>query len=203
VKGPTKKSLVERARLIIDRNQLDVPFSAEDVAEFADVTGTHIRFAVRRRNPAFPKDPRHVHVIAYDWTSPQEWSWVKAINISRDRDPEDALRMRRHQREQQALRYCIAKDLREFLDSQWPAECAACGSTDHLTADHAGTPFIHIAREFISLLGPIELLDTPGMGATIADANMEATWIAFHASRASYSVLCRSCNSKKGARGYM
>jgi len=201
VRRPTKKALIEQARAIIDRNQIDVPFPPGDVAEFADVTGTNVTFAVRRINPTFPKDPRHVHVIAYDWSEPREWSWVKAINISRDRDPEEAARMRRHQHEQKALRYAIARDLRDFLDAQDPAECVSCGPADDLTADHAGEPFVKIARAFMDEHGPLELRETPGMGATLASLDVEAAWIAFHASRATYEVLCRSCNSRKGARG--
>ena len=34
----------------------------------------------------------------------------------------------------------------------------------------------------------------------LADPDQEARWIAFHASRAIYQVLCRSCNSAKGRK---
>lgn len=202
MRGPGRQSLLKEARAIIDRNALDVPFGDDDRTRLADVTGTELRFVVRRRNPEFPNDTRHLHVLAYDWTTPAQWSWRNAILIDRNRSPEESARMRLHQREQQALRFAIRDDLRDFLDAQWPAECAACGSGDNLTADHAGAPFIEIARSFLETHRPLELRSAAGIGDVIASMDIEAEWIEFHASRAVYEVLCRSCNSRKGARGH-
>lgn len=195
----TKKALIERAREIIDRNQIDVPFSADDLIEFSEVTGTEVRFAVRRINPTYP-DPRHVHVIAYDWSEPRQWSWVKAIRIDRDRDPAEASAMRRRTNEQRALRESVKDDLREFRECCEPQVCEQCGSVDDLCADHLHPPFIDIANEFLNHYGPIELAEFPGSSDRIADPNVEAAWVAFHAQRATYQLLCRPCNSSKGAR---
>jgi hypothetical protein len=199
-KRPTKKSLIESARAIIDRNVLGVPFSADDLIEFSRVTGTEVRFAVRRVNPTWPTDPRHIHAVVHDWESAGEWSWVKAINIDRDRDPEQAAAMRRRFNEQKALREAIREQLQEFRECCEPQQCETCSSTDNLCADHFDPPFIEIANEFLTRFAPIALRPFPGTCDRIADPDVEAAWIAFHARRATYQLLCRSCNSRKGAR---
>lgn len=199
-KRVSKKSLIERARSIIDRNEMDVPFSPDDLIDFSEVTGTEVRFAVRRVNPTWPKDPRHVHAIVYDWTEPGEWSWRKAIEIDRDRDPAQAAELRRRFNEQKALRESIREQLREFRECVDPQQCELCGSGNDLCADHLDPPFIEIANEFLRQYGPLRLSPFPGCCDHIADPDVEAAWIAFHAQRATYQLLCRSCNSKKGAR---
>lgn len=191
---------MERARSLIDRNEIDVPFPPEDLAEFSEITGTDLRYAIRKINPLWRKDTRHIHVIAYDWTSPGEWSWRKAITY-RDRDPVEADRARLRFNVLAALRHSIRGDLQDFRDGAEPRHCWSCGQPDDLTADHHIRSFISIAEEFLDLCGTPELRPLPGSTDVIADIDTEATWIAFHAARASYQLLCRSCNSKKGARG--
>jgi hypothetical protein len=41
-----------------------------------------------------------------------------------------------------------------------------------------------------------------GIGDVMADADVEAEWVEFHGKRAAYQLLCRQCNSSKGAGGY-
>ena len=195
----SKKSLIERARAIIDRNEIDVAFSANDLVEFSEVVGTEVRFAVRKVNPTYP-DPRHLHVIVYDWDRPNQWSWVKAITIDRGRDPEVAAEMRRRVNDLKALRQSVREQLQEFRDSYEPQQCEICGVEDDLCADHLDPPFIEIANAFLSQFGPIALEPYPGCCDRIADPDVEASWIAFHAQRAIYQLLCRSCNSRKGSR---
>lgn len=57
-----------------------------------------------------------------------------------------------------------------------------------------------IAMAFIELNPGFALRKVKGCGDLIADIDLEAHWIAFHAARATYQLLCRSCNSRKGAR---
>lgn len=191
---------VALAREIIDGYPLDVPFSADHCAQLADLTDTEIRFVVRRENPAFPSDKRHLHVIAYDWFEPQQWSWRSALQIAHSRDPEEARANRERQKAMFALRFAVRADMADFRSAQIPAECAVCGALDDLTTDHVKPPFIAIAREFLGLHPTIDLRKVQGCGDLIASADLEAEWISFHASRATYQLLCRSCNASKGAR---
>lgn len=198
-KPPSKKALISQAREIIDRNQIDVAFSALDLLELSSVTGTELRFAVRRVNPTFPNDTRHLHVLAYEWSQPQQWSWVKAIQMQ-GLDPAEEARRRQHLNEQRALRYAVAGEMRAFLSSVEPRRCRKCDTDVDLAADHAHPPFIQIANKFLETRRPLQLRQVPGAGDLIGDINVEADWIAFHAARATYQVLCRPCNSRKGAR---
>ena len=193
---------MERARALIDRNFYDQPFNAEDLTEFCEITNTVLLWACRKRNPAFPKDPRHLHVMLPGWEAPMEWSWRKAIIIDIGRSPEEAATTRRKQSEDRALRFAIRDDLREYLEARWPTACAVCGCgrEEELTVHHARIPFQAIAEEFLAKVGPLRLESRAGCGDLIADIEVEANWIAYHASRATYEVLCRRCNSSIGIR---
>lgn len=186
MKKITKKARIEKAREIIDRNLMDVPFSADDWDEFRSVTGIEADGAIRRVNPSYPTtDPRHVRFIINGEEVPI--SWRKSIE---GRDPKKDLTA--------AMRLAVSPCLREYRDAVDPA-CNHCGSADYPTVDHVWPPFDHIMQEFIDTCGPVELKNEQnGIGHVIADINVEADWVAFHASRASYQILCRSCNASKG-----
>lgn len=198
----TLKAKKAIARQIIDRYQVGQPFNEVDLQRLADLTDTELRYAVRRKNPTFPSDPRHIHIIGYDWSEPREWSWNKAIVFAHARDPEEARATRERQQVMSALRLAVKADMEDFRVAYEPQECAAywCRSTEDLTTDHVKPPFIAIARAFLELHPVIELRSVPGSGCAIACPDLEAEWIAFHAARAVYQLLCRSCNSSKGAR---
>ena len=68
----TQKQALTEARAMIDRYRVDQPFSAADVTRLSDLSGTELRYVVKRKNPAFPRDVRHLHVMAYDWTEPAQ-----------------------------------------------------------------------------------------------------------------------------------
>ena len=191
---------LERAREIIDCYPVDQPFEAPHVDEFSELSGTELRALIRRRNPKFPGDKRHLHALAYDWTEPQQWSWRTAIQIAHARNPEEARAARERQKVLLALRYAIKADMDDFRHAQYPYECAGCGATDDLSTDHKTPPFSVIAAEFLKDHPSIGLRDEQGHSGVIADADIESKWIAYHASRAVYQLLCRVCNSVKGAR---
>lgn len=197
---PTLQAKIAMARQIIDRYEIGRAFGEADLQQLADLTDTELRYAVRRKNPTFPNDPRHIHIIGYDWLMPQEWSWRSAIQIAHSRDRDEGLANRARQRVMFALRFAVKADMADFRSACDPSECALCGSPDDLTTDHVKPPFIAIAKEFLQLYPAIDLRPMPGCGALIASVDIEAEWIAFHAARAVYQLLCRSCNSSKGAR---
>ena len=190
MKKMTKKFRMEKAREIIDRNEIDVPFPDDDVEEFAAICQHPITAAVRRRNPEFPNDYRHLHTeIEGVWAAR---SWRKLITPL---TPE--------QQAKTIMRSIVKEDMKEYLSSASPQECMNCESLDDLTVDHVHPPFDDIALEFFGIYG-IPEIEIPDDNFRVldrfADPNLEAYWIAFHASRATYQILCRSCNASKGKR---
>jgi 5-methylcytosine-specific restriction endonuclease McrA len=190
VKKITKKARIEKAREIIDRNEMDVPFPDGDVMEFAAVCQQPITAAIRRMNPMFPNDYRHLHTeIDGVWAAR---SWRKLISPISE--------------EQQAkiiMRHCIWRDMRDYRDSASPQECASCGAKDDITVDHVAPPFDTIASEFMALHG-VPKIEIPDDNFRVLDRfedpELEGLWVHFHAERAVYQLLCRSCNASKGKR---
>lgn len=185
----TKKRREEIAREIIDRNTLGVPFNNIDVSEFSAACQECMDGVVRKVNPQFPKDPRHLHMlIDGEW---QSKSWRKMIYpVSKE---QDAKRIMRH---------AIRSDMNDFISSTSDRFCQHCFGEENLTVDHVSPPFDEIANDFIMIYGIPEFEDPPpGHVVKIFNCmDLEAKWVAFHASFACYQVLCRSCNSSKGAR---
>lgn len=200
VRKPTLAGKISRAREIIDGYALGAPFNATHLSELADLSGTELRAATRHSNPMFPADPRHLHVVAYDWIEPQQWSWRSAIEDAHKKDPVEALRQRQHQKRMFALRHAVRMDLRDFRMAISDPACASCGAIDDLTTDHISPAFIQIAMQFLDRHQHFELRKVRGCGDLIACMDLEAEWVAFHASLASYQLLCRGCNSRKGAQ---
>lgn len=196
----TQKAALEEARRIIDGYPLETWFSSAHVDRLADLSDTDLHGVVRKRNPKYPSDTRHLHVVTFEWLEPRQWSWRSAITIAKARDPEAAAVARIRDKQLYALRYSVKTDMEEFRYAATPQECAACKETDGLTTDHVAPPFIRIAEAFLAVEAPLTLRSVPGAGDVIADPDVEAEWITFHAARATYQLLCRSCNSSKGAR---
>jgi hypothetical protein len=186
---PTKTWRTAQARAIIDRNVIGVEFTPMDVAEMNAVLETQCDGFVRRKNPRYPTDPRHLYALTGGmWDS---LSWKKAIS------PIDPLT-----EANKVCRASIAPDMAEFISSQDDQSCRACGVTDDLTTDH--TPaFDDIFTAYIDAHGVPEVIDSPdGVGKMFKDIDAEAAWIAFHQSRVVYlQILCRPCNASKGKRG--
>jgi 5-methylcytosine-specific restriction endonuclease McrA len=181
----SKKLRKAFVRTLIDMQPMGKPFSRMDAVAFSWLTGLDATHFVREQNPEFPDDKRHIKVNGC------ARSWNRSID---GYDETQAIK--------RAMRSAISSDLRDFLSAIEPAECTHCGSTEQLTVDHVAPPFNIIASEFVSEYGDKITLahNENGVGNRFADADLEAAWIAFHASRAVYQVLCRSCNARKGAR---
>lgn len=183
----TKKRRLEIAREIIDRNVFGVEFSAQDVTEMNGILGTHYFAFERRHNPRHPTDPRHLY--RQDMLGWESLSWNKCISpVSDTANIKAVLR--------DAIAPCIA-EAREVLGDT----CVHCGSGSNLTVDHTDPPFDDIANDYLKGICPEIQPHPSGSGWMFTVESVEAHWIAFHAARAMYQTLCRSCNASKGKRG--
>ena len=186
--GLTKKASMDMLRCRIDANVIGTPWVADDVDFFNLICGSSFHGVKRMHNPSYPSDPRHIHTCEFggEW---REFSWNKAINGEGKRPLH------------KVLRDAVADDLRTYRSDNAAAGCQQCAGADDLTTDHVDPPFFDIAEEFIASERDLPLSrGASGRGAILADLDQEARWIAFHASRAIYQVLCRSCNSAKGRK---
>jgi 5-methylcytosine-specific restriction endonuclease McrA len=190
----TKKARIEQAREVIDRNDYGIPFNADDLSMFSYLTGCTLRYACRRIDPNYPTNERHVEVLAYDWEEPRGWSWRKAIEIGQH----DVDRYERYNANQ-AMRDAVRPQIVKFLDGAEKA-CAACASTDSLTVDHVWPPFLQISADYVAQFGLPQLEENTGSGFKFANQDDEKRWQDCHQEKANLGILCRSCNSKKGAR---
>jgi len=182
----TKKYRTDMARAIIDRNVIGVPFNDYDTAQMNEVLGTTFDGFVRRRNPQYPSDPRHLHGSTFGEFA--AFSWLKAIS------PIDDI-----QNVKKVMRESIAPCLAEFMDSVDEPACEHCGTTERLTCDH-NPSFDSIALAYLADNAMPRIIDAPnGVGNVFEDIDVEGRWIGFHQSRITrYAVLCRSCNASKG-----
>lgn len=182
----TKKYRTELARSIIDRNVLNVPFSAEDTQQLNEALCTSFDGFVRRRNPQYPSDPRHLHGCTFGEYA--AFSWLKAISpVSEIQDVKTVMR--------EAIAPCLC----EFMESQDEPSCEHCGATERLTVDH-NPHFDGIALSYLADHGVPRIIDAPnGVGNVFESIDVEARWISYHASKITrYAILCRSCNASKG-----
>jgi hypothetical protein len=191
VKKLTKKARKETVQAIVDRYAIGEAFSADDLTLFNEMCGTSWEGAKHMRNTEYPSDPRHVHVLKGKiW---EAFSWNKAISPITDWT--ELCR---------TMRALAAEIAEQYLDETSETECAYSdrgGCNGPLQADHCGVPFDDIAKAFVNEHGTPELVDgPPGGGRIFKSMDMEAAWIAFHAQRAVYQLLCRSHNASKGKR---
>lgn len=182
----TKKYRTELTRTIIDRNVMNVPFSAADTELMNDTLGTSFDCFMRKRNPQYPSDTRHLHGSTFG--EYQAFSWLKAISPVSD-----------IQDVKKVMRESIAPCLREFMESQDEPACEHCGTTERLTVDH-NPSFDSIALSYLADNAAPRIIDAPnGVGNIFEDMDVEARWISYHASKITrYAILCRSCNASKG-----
>lgn len=183
----TIKERKANIQTLIDAQEFGALFSPEDVQRMNELTGWDFPMYKRIINEAFPTDTRCV-AHSDDGQQWAVWSWNKAI--SKRNNLHEALR--RSVREQIAAVTVLAEN-----------ECAKCGSVDYLSIDHKTMPFIQIVAHFTRMFpGLHDALanDADGSGWYIKDKELEAIWQDLHHQYADYQILCRSCNSKKGAR---
>ena len=187
-KKPTKKFRVEKSREIIQSYDVDVEFSANDVLRLNELLESSFRKAKRMVNPRFSNDPSHL------WVVEDSGGW-KSISW-RNRVKEKSTRQEMHK----AMRTAVQEDIEAFRLFM-PEICSAegCQNSDDLTVDH--TPaFSHIADQFIATMGSFDLKKVEGVGVVFEHDHIESLWRKYHQAIATYSCLCRSCNSRKGAR---
>ncbi len=186
----TKQERKAAMRALIDAQRFDWPFSEYGIAEVNRLTGWDFKGYKRVRNPTWKDDKRCLaHTV--DGQTWVVWSWNKAIDGNSGFN--DVL---------EAMRAAVQPQMREFALSV-PNVCVMCESTDFLSVDHKDTPFIVLARILVKeqpgMLSAIAN-DGTGEGWYIKDMDVLNTWLDFHEVNATYQVLCRSCNSKKGAK---
>ena len=183
----TIKARKAEIQVLIDRQEFDALFNEEDTNLMNELTGWGFPMYKRIFNPSFPTDTRCV-AHSVDGNKWQVWSWNKALS------ERDNLReaLRRSVRDQITAYSAIAEN-----------ECAQCGSDEYLTIDHKTVSFNAMVAYLLRMLpNAREGLgnDGDGSGWYIKDKELEWVWQDLHHKLADYQVLCRSCNSKKGAK---
>ena len=186
----TKTQRKELARVLIDKQAVDVLFSTDDLAVLNKLVGWEVVAAKRIFNTLHPKDTRCV-AISKDGIAFEAWSWVKAIdgyNFSKNVT--------------QALRQAVKKQINAYA-SEASKHCAKCGTTELLSVDHKTKSFTKIAAEFRVKFPQLDYYITnelDGSGWRLKSSAVELLWQQYHEQHADYQILCRSCNSRKGAK---
>jgi len=176
---------------LIDVQPLGVEFSKGAIDEFNKLLGGPTYDSFRKCvDPMHPANKRHIEALRHGETW-KDISWKNRIE-----DPSAMTRLSK------VLRSAVWRDLKDAFDAIEPKVCNWCGSEDGLVPDHDDPSFEAIRNEWVIARGMPDITDAPrGIGKMLADIDVEADWVAFHASRAVYQILCGSCNSKKGHRG--
>jgi hypothetical protein len=177
-------------RTLIDSYNYDQLFSKDDTAAVNELTGWDFVGYKKVRNPAWKNDNRCLaHTMEGEhWAV---WSWNKAID-NYGSFPNML----------EALRLAIQPQMRKFALTA-PTKCEACESEEFLSVDHKDRPFIVMVRDFIKAnpgLNEVVQNDASGVGWFLPDGDIKDTWVRYHKVNATYQILCRSCNSKKGSR---
>lgn len=101
-----------------------------------------------------------------------------------------------------AMRYAVRDQIRNYRNDA-SKECAECGTSHNLTVDHMDIPFSVLCDDFIRTNPKIRTSirsNSDGCGWFICDKDILDTWRKTHAARATFQILCLSCNSSKGMR---
>lgn len=175
---------------MIDKYGLGQVFKEKDTTVINNMTGWNFRAYKRIKNPTWPTDTRCL-AHTEDGNTWEVWSWNKAID-NYGSFPNML----------EAMRLSIQPQMREFAQTA-PNKCMLCASEDTLSVDHKDKPFITMVRDFLKdhpgMTDAVQN-DASGAGWFIADETIKETWVLYHKVNATYQILCKSCNSKKGAR---
>lgn len=82
--------------------------------------------------------------------------------------------------------------------------CARCKSSSHLHVDHLCPPFIEIQTSFLAGRDDVPVNFDMCSKTCVSkfrkeDATFKRHWQRYHKARATYQLLCRTCNAQKGA----
>jgi hypothetical protein len=85
--------------------------------------------------------------------------------------------------------------------------CENCSSFDNINIDHYNLSFQKILDNFLSSNSNIKFLslkvfENANNIFEFEDKNITEKWIEYHDSRATFRILCKSCNSSNGSYGY-
>jgi hypothetical protein len=187
MKKTERKTLV---RNLLDRQPLDTLFPDQDLATLNSLTGWEAAAAKRVFNKTHPSDTRCVAIS--NGGDFEVWSWVKAI---------DGYRYSKNVT--RAMRHAIQAQMMEYMDSAVPI-CVGCGTGSFLSVDHKTKSFTKLAANFRNDFAKLDYElanDNDGSGWRLKHQRTGDAWNEYHKSLADYQILCRSCNSAKGA-GY-
>lgn len=185
----TKAAIRAATRAVIDGCPVGEVMSESQTEWMCRNLNVEYRYFRHVENPSFPNDPRYLEV-SQNGVAWMPFSWNKAI------DRPDA-----KQQALSAMRRAVWNGSRLAYKDSAEMSCAICEATDDLCVDHKDEPFIEIASLYIAQFGLPELADgLPGEGNIIASKETRNHWIEFHDNRANFQMLCRSCNSSKGAK---
>jgi hypothetical protein len=188
-KSVNKKQRKEAANALFDKYKIGDVLSTEDTKAMNGFVGQdHFGYKLAR-NERYPgAKGHHVLVPAIDgWYA---WSWVRAIS---GYNPIDNIK--------KAMRDEVHHVGQSFMFVAAKC-CVKCAAVEDLQADHRDIPFSVLARDWLGtqFLYP-ELARGPSdVGWVFKDPAALADWLKFHNERATYQVLCGSCNASKGAK---
>jgi 5-methylcytosine-specific restriction endonuclease McrA len=191
----TKKFRKETTRALLDTIKVGAWFGDKEVEAFNTLTGFEYK---KYKKILAPDDIRQNGVgvpVRNVWVGDvkEMRSWLKQID-----DPEHLKRKEWNPR--QAMRNAIKSEMiqqAKFLGNH----CEHCNSQTNLSVDHKDIPFSVIADTFLEVHPDIETGTPPGeMGHFFMDKDLEQKFLDIHNAIATYQLLCRSCNSKKGNR---
>ena len=172
----SKAGRKEKAALLIDKYQEGNTFSAEDCLTMSDLCGYQFTSVTKVKHRMISVD---CPAESYSGT----WSWNKSI-AGYD-ESKNVL---------QAMRTAIRKgSYGQYIKTA----CEMCGDNQTLSVDHKNTPFSEIANSYISNHGKPDVKNISGFGWVLSNQN---NFVEYHDDVADYQTLCRSCNSKKGAK---
>lgn len=103
----------------------------------------------------------------------------------------------------EAMRCAITEHMHDYKKKSPTLKCAFCKSTSNPQVDHI-IPFFKIKTDFLMGFKDVpDSFDKNEFAARIFkvdDLEFELEWVKYHNSKATYQILCRTCNIKKGKK---